>query len=270
MSFKFFNNTGQELVNNSIADLPIGTIVDYGGETAPNGWLKCDGTAVSRTDYTDLYAAFGTYFGSGNGTTTFNLPDISGSIVYAIANSKRVATSSPPQFVSTLPASPVSGQEIYYQASGSMAASGITWHLRYNASSSSAYKWEFLGGSRLVSQDNAQAGPAAPSANTWFDVGTAISITAPLSGDYLIEASSSLYRDSSNTNMLLGIKNDTTEDAFSTYVYGPNSQWSSTSLSTVITVASTKSVTLRYRTDQAATNFYRKGASLLVTPVRVG
>lgn len=58
------------------ADAPIGAIQSYGGETAPAGWLICDGSAVSRTDYEDLFNVIGTAFGTGDGSTTFNLPDL--------------------------------------------------------------------------------------------------------------------------------------------------------------------------------------------------
>lgn len=54
---------------------PSGTIKLYAGATAPSGYLLCDGTAVSRTTYADLFAAIGTAFGAGNGSTTFNVPD---------------------------------------------------------------------------------------------------------------------------------------------------------------------------------------------------
>lgn len=57
------------------ADSPIGAIVPYGGDTAPTGYLLCDGNAVSRTTYSDLYAVIGTKYGPGDGSTTFNLPD---------------------------------------------------------------------------------------------------------------------------------------------------------------------------------------------------
>jgi microcystin-dependent protein len=56
--------------------IPPGTIVQYGGATAPDEWLLCDGSAVSRTTYDALFTAIGTTFGAGNGTTTFNLPDM--------------------------------------------------------------------------------------------------------------------------------------------------------------------------------------------------
>lgn len=54
---------------------PPGIIHAYGGTTAPTGFLLCDGSAVSRTTYAALFAIISTAYGSGNGTTTFNLPD---------------------------------------------------------------------------------------------------------------------------------------------------------------------------------------------------
>jgi len=58
--------------------LPAGTVAAFGASYAPSGWLKCDGSAVSRTAYAALFAAIGTTFGAGNGTTTFNIPDARG------------------------------------------------------------------------------------------------------------------------------------------------------------------------------------------------
>lgn len=49
-----------------------------------NGWLECNGQAVSRTTYADLYAKIGTKYGAGNGSTTFNLPSISPPLNYAL------------------------------------------------------------------------------------------------------------------------------------------------------------------------------------------
>ncbi len=54
---------------------PSGTIKLYAGGTAPTGYLICDGTAVSRTTYADLFAVLSTTYGSGDGSTTFNVPD---------------------------------------------------------------------------------------------------------------------------------------------------------------------------------------------------
>lgn len=59
---------------------PTGTLLSYAGSSAPTGYLLCDGTAVSRTTYSDLFAIVGTTYGVGNGTTTFNVPDLRGRI----------------------------------------------------------------------------------------------------------------------------------------------------------------------------------------------
>ena len=55
-----------------------GMIMAFAGGAAPNGWLLCDGSAVSRVTYSALFAVIGTTYGSGNGSTTFNVPDARG------------------------------------------------------------------------------------------------------------------------------------------------------------------------------------------------
>ncbi|MCQ2978205.1 MAG: tail fiber protein [Clostridia bacterium] len=60
--------------------LPIGAIMPYGKDTAPTNWLICNGQAVSRTTYADLFAVIGTAYGAGNGSTTFNLPNLQGKV----------------------------------------------------------------------------------------------------------------------------------------------------------------------------------------------
>lgn len=55
---------------------PIGSLIDHCGPTAPTGYAACDGTAVSRTTYAALFAVIGTTWGAGDGSTTFNLPDL--------------------------------------------------------------------------------------------------------------------------------------------------------------------------------------------------
>lgn len=60
--------------------IPPGVMVDYAGSTAPNGWLICDGSAVSRTTYADLFDVIGTDYGDGDSSTTFNLPDAGGRV----------------------------------------------------------------------------------------------------------------------------------------------------------------------------------------------
>jgi microcystin-dependent protein len=61
--------------------MPAGIIAPYAGTTEPSGWLFCYGQAISRTTYATLFAAISTTYGSGDGSTTFNLPDLRGRVV---------------------------------------------------------------------------------------------------------------------------------------------------------------------------------------------
>jgi microcystin-dependent protein len=74
------------------AAAPAGMVASFAMATPPVGWLKCNGAAVSRTTYAALYAAIGTTYGTGDGSTTFNLPDMRGSFPRAWDDSKGVDT----------------------------------------------------------------------------------------------------------------------------------------------------------------------------------
>ena len=58
--------------------VPVGIVLAYGSSNAPNGWLSCLGQEVYRGDYPDLFAVIGTTYGAGNGSNTFNLPNLAG------------------------------------------------------------------------------------------------------------------------------------------------------------------------------------------------
>ncbi|MCI9292994.1 MAG: hypothetical protein HFF02_06840 [Erysipelotrichaceae bacterium] len=66
--------------------LPIGIIVPYASDTAPDGWLLCDGTAVSRTEYSELFDVIGESYGAGDGVTTFALPNEPNPLAYTKSN----------------------------------------------------------------------------------------------------------------------------------------------------------------------------------------
>lgn len=70
-------NEIKTVVNNNT---PVGLISMYSGTTAPTGWLICDGSAISRTTYATLFGVIGTTYGSGDGSTTFNLPNLKGKV----------------------------------------------------------------------------------------------------------------------------------------------------------------------------------------------
>jgi len=67
-----------------------GTVIYYASSTVPVGYLKCNGGAVSRTTYQGLYSAIGNTFGAGDGSTTFNLPELRGEFIRGWDDSRGV------------------------------------------------------------------------------------------------------------------------------------------------------------------------------------
>lgn len=61
--------------------IPVGTTMFFSANSAPSGFLKANGAAISRTVYSSLFAVIGTTFGAGDGSTTFNLPDLRGEFI---------------------------------------------------------------------------------------------------------------------------------------------------------------------------------------------
>jgi microcystin-dependent protein len=87
-------STWSEIATPTITEMPTGSVIAWIGSTAskPVGWLNCNGGAVSRTTYADLFAVIGTNFGAGDGSTTFNMPDFRGlSLVGAVSANAGIA-----------------------------------------------------------------------------------------------------------------------------------------------------------------------------------
>ena len=82
-SGKYLNNSVQ------ISEL-VGEVAFFARTTPPSGWLKANGAAVSRTTYAALFAAIGTTFGAGDGSSTFNLPDLRGEFVRGLDDGRNV------------------------------------------------------------------------------------------------------------------------------------------------------------------------------------
>jgi microcystin-dependent protein len=94
------NITGIEGVN-------TGIIIPWSSTSIPSGFLECDGTAVSRSTYSALFAVVGTTYGSGDGSTTFNLPDLQEKCCQNTSPTKSFATSGGSSTVTI--SAPVSG-----------------------------------------------------------------------------------------------------------------------------------------------------------------
>ena len=75
---------------NAISGVPSGAVMHFAMTSAPSGWLAANGSAVSRTTYAALFAASGVTFGAGDGSTTFNLPDLRGEFVRGHDNGRGI------------------------------------------------------------------------------------------------------------------------------------------------------------------------------------
>lgn len=77
--------------SNNVA-VNTGSVMSFSSSTVPSGFLDCDGSAVSRTTYSDLFAVVGTTYGSGDGSTTFNLPDLQDNYPIGVSGTKALGT----------------------------------------------------------------------------------------------------------------------------------------------------------------------------------
>jgi microcystin-dependent protein len=77
----FADEAEKQQFRTALGVVPAGSVISFAMNTAPTGWLKANGAAVSRTTYVSLFAAIGTAFGVGDGSTTFNLPDARGEFI---------------------------------------------------------------------------------------------------------------------------------------------------------------------------------------------
>lgn len=76
------------------AIVPVGAVLPFYGSRPPKNWLLCYGQEVSRTEYKDLFDVIGTSSGSGNGSTTFNVPDLKGKVIYGQGSTDALVTGS--------------------------------------------------------------------------------------------------------------------------------------------------------------------------------
>jgi hypothetical protein len=76
----------------AIVSVPAGSVSMFAGSTAPSGYLSCDGSEISRITYATLFAAIGTTHGAGNGSTTFNIPDLRGEFIRGLDSGRGIDT----------------------------------------------------------------------------------------------------------------------------------------------------------------------------------
>ena len=97
------------------SEVPAGIMQMFAGNTIPAGWLLCDGSAISRTDYAELFEVIGTTYGAGDGSTTFNLPNLIDRVVQGAATAGTYKEAGLPN---------ITGGNLYITHSASVLATG--------------------------------------------------------------------------------------------------------------------------------------------------
>ena len=92
-----------------IEGIPTATIVPWSSASVPSGFLECDGTAVSRSTYSALFAIIGTTYGAGDGSTTFDLPDLQDNTPVGKSGTKSLGSTGGANTVTVTPAGNVGG-----------------------------------------------------------------------------------------------------------------------------------------------------------------
>lgn len=115
-----------------------------------------------------------------------------------------------PPIVTSLPGSPIDGQEVYYQAD---ATNGVYWHLRYRSGATGSYKWEFIGGPPLAADSIVFTTFAGFSANTWGTLVATLKVTLPLAGDYDVQTGASMRNNTATAALFLGLRQGSTDPA---------------------------------------------------------
>ena len=110
------------------AAMPAGTVIAYAGSTAPEGFIACNGAAVSRETYANLFAAIGTLYGSGDGATTFHLPDLTDRVVQGSATAGTALAAGLPNITGYFqqPNKNIGMWEVYGSVSGAFSGQGGT------------------------------------------------------------------------------------------------------------------------------------------------
>jgi len=129
---------GTEIINGGElleGGIPTATIVPWTSASVPSGFLECNGTAVSRSTYSALFAIVGTTYGAGDGSTTFNTPDLQDNTPVGKSNNKALGSTGGANTVTVTPAGNVGGSTANASLSTAQLAShshGISGANQFN------------------------------------------------------------------------------------------------------------------------------------------
>ena len=186
------------LANNVVQTTPVGVIEAFAGVNAPAGWLFCDGSAVSRVQYPELFSALSTTFGSGDGSATFNIPDLRGRMPFGKGTHSDVATLGNNEGASLANRRPKHQHTVYFSDPnhnhGLRVNGNTTMNLSNVAAGSGGFGLTSAGGSTL------DVWPSATNLNIKVNPENASSSTSPTDAppylvvNYIIKAVADLPR----------------------------------------------------------------------------
>ena len=195
----------------------------------------------------------------------------------AVTSAKLASGATSATFVTSLPGSPVDGQEVFYQsttagtggASNSMADVGAVWHLRYRSASTSAYKWEFVGGGPTTGVGSGETGFTSSA----FRTNGQASLTLPaVAGDYFITLQAYLVSDSAIANNVLCVLFDDATQTSLELIHVASGQYDAgvqARTARLDAVSASSVLTTKHQTlNSVASNI--AGIQIAVTPIRVG
>lgn len=155
--------------------MTAGIVIPFAGTTAPQGWMLCDGSAVSRTTYAALFAVIGTTYGEGDGETTFNIPNLAGRVVIGSSQSHALGTTGGSETVTlTTDQLPAHVHEVPQHGHGNDIAVK-TPVLSHNITAQPMYKYNKPNSSKAysIARTNAINGTSTQTASRTTDVSVA-------------------------------------------------------------------------------------------------
>ena len=162
-----------------IEGIPTGTITPWSQATAPTGFLECAGAAVSRSTYAALFAVISTTYGAGDGSTTFNLPDLTDKVAVHKSNNKNFASTGGANTVT--PTGNVAGST----ANATLSTAQLASH-SHTLSSRPPFNEQSPNRSFQITPTNSQSNTPAqtqPTTNSGSDQGHSHNMSANFAGD---------------------------------------------------------------------------------------
>jgi microcystin-dependent protein len=155
-----------------IEGIPTGTITPWSQASAPSGFLECNGAAVSRSTYAALFAIVSTTYGAGNGSTTFNLPNLTDRVACGKSNNKNFASTGGANTVT--PTGNIAGST----ANATLSTAQLASHTHGGGANSTTRGSEFSGAVRMNTAAAGSGGGHAHNLSANFS-GSANSVLQP-------------------------------------------------------------------------------------------